>query len=125
MAISEACQLWIEQRIKEELETQPVSTKSLRSIGRELAKEIERVFETKINPHTIADRARRMRGANAPQEPTTLDDYVIEENQIIKVCRGGARLGAGRKPNGRNKYAVCPKCGHIFKSKEGRIVRHE
>ena len=39
--IEEACQVWIEQRVEEELE----GGKSYRAIGRELAKEIERIFQ--------------------------------------------------------------------------------
>jgi len=71
MPINEACQVWIEQRVKEELET----GKGYREIGREIAAEIERVFETTVNPGTIKEKARRMAaGTNVPPTPTIGDD---------------------------------------------------
>ena len=36
VAISEACQVWIEQRVSEELLSKEESGKSLRAIGREI-----------------------------------------------------------------------------------------
>lgn len=59
MALNEACQVWIEQRIEEELSERGDTGKSLREIGRELAAEIERVFEAKVNPMTLTNRASR------------------------------------------------------------------
>ena len=59
MAINEACQVWIEQRIKEELESKDESGKSLRAIGRELAAEIERIWETKVSVNTLRQKAGR------------------------------------------------------------------
>ncbi len=50
--------------------------KSLREIGRVIAAEIEKVFEAKVSPGTIKERARRMIGTNVPaqenQEPPTV-----------------------------------------------------
>lgn len=71
MPVSEACAVWVEQRVKEELE----AGKGYREIGREIAAEIERVFETKVNPRTVEKRAERMSGATfvAPN-PTAGDD---------------------------------------------------
>ena len=66
MAIAEGCQLWIEQRIEEELQDKGETGKSLREIGRELAKEIEKVFEAKVSPDTLRKRAERMGGTNVP-----------------------------------------------------------
>jgi len=64
-----------EQRIQEELAHKPESGKSLRAIGRELAAEIERIFETKVNPEMLRFRARkRMAGANAPPDATAEND---------------------------------------------------
>lgn len=57
MAINEACQVWIEQRIKDELESG--GEKSLREIGRVIAAEIEKVFEAKVNPGTILTKVAR------------------------------------------------------------------
>jgi hypothetical protein len=61
--------VWIEQRIKEELETKPDNGKSLRTIGKEIAEEIERIFQTKVDPHTIRMKASRMEaGTNVPPD---------------------------------------------------------
>jgi hypothetical protein len=82
MAITEACQLWIEQRIQEELESQEETGKSLRAIGKEIAKEIERIFQAKVNPGTIKERARRMLvGTNVPPPVTLQEDKETPENQ--------------------------------------------
>jgi tyrosyl-tRNA synthetase len=70
MTISEACQVWIEQRVKEELEIKEDTGKSLRAIGRQVAKEIERLFETKVNPRTLEKRAERMRATNVAPSVT-------------------------------------------------------
>jgi len=65
---AEACQVWIEQRIEEELSERGETGKSLREIGRELAAEIERVFEAKVNPETLRSIARRSGGSIDPKE---------------------------------------------------------
>lgn len=59
VAINEACQVWIEQRIREELED---GEKSKREIGRVIAAEIEKVFEAKVNPMTVTMKASRIQG---------------------------------------------------------------
>ena len=92
MAISEACQLWIEQRVEEELEG---GNKSYRAIGKELAMEIERIFKTKISPNTLYQKARRQAGTNVPPPVTPENNTEIKE---IQVDHGGQREGAGRKP---------------------------
>ena len=56
---NEACQLWIEQRIDEELEEKGVD--SLRTIGRTIALEIYRTFEVRMTPEAI--KARMLRRA--------------------------------------------------------------
>lgn len=71
MAIAEACQLWIEQRIEEELQDKSETGKSLREIGRELAAEIERVFKARVSPNTLRMKASRMvGGTNVPDSET-------------------------------------------------------
>ena len=98
MAIPEACQLWIEQRIEEEIQEQDETGKSLRAIGREIAKEIEKYFKTKVKPNTIKERARRMKsGINVPLDATHNNNSETHGNQKIKT-HGGKREGAGRKP---------------------------
>ena len=93
MAINEACQLWIEQRVPEGLE----EGKSYRQIGREISKEIEKVFEVYVKPETIRKRAERQDkgGTNVPPQPTAEDDSEKEE---IQIEHGGEREGAGRPP---------------------------
>lgn len=53
----EACQLYIEQQIETGLE----DGKSAYKIGKELTKEIDRLFEAKVKPNTIEKRAQRIR----------------------------------------------------------------
>jgi NAD-dependent DNA ligase len=115
MAIPEACGLWIEQRIEEELQQKKDTGASLREIGRQVAAEVERYFETKVNPRTIEKRAERSATNVAHTEnPTTTSDS--EEIKQIKrqpakdgTMRGGPRPGAGRK----------------MKSNDGQPVRKE
>ena len=101
MANREACELYIEQEIKDGLE----QGKKPYSIGKELSAWIEKLFETSIKPTTIEKRAERIRetlptsvGNNSqPPEITTNSQRDIPE--IIKdrlPQGGGAREGAGR-----------------------------
>jgi len=86
-AIHEACQVWIEQRLQEELEAKG-QKKSLRQIGRELAEEIERVFETRVNPETLRTKARKMSGGstNPPKENPTIS--TTKEEQVPRGAAG-------------------------------------
>ena len=69
MAIPEACGLWIEQRVQQELEAKGDTGTSLREIGRVVAAEVEKYFETKINPDAIRMKASRMQsGTNVPPQ---------------------------------------------------------
>ena len=82
MAINEACQVWIEQRIQEELESREDNKKSLRAIGREIAAEIERVFEAKVNPRALEKRAERKCATNvAPRQPVQRTPRPLPEVQ--------------------------------------------
>ncbi len=95
MAINEACQLWIEQRITEELAERGDTGKSLREIGRELAAEIERVFEAKVNPDTLRKKAERIEGgtnvptgenpATTPVKPGDSGDIYAPEVVVRKI----------------------------------------
>ena len=91
MAVNEACGLWIEQRTEEELEKET----PYREIGRIISAEIEKLFETKVNPETIRKRAERQNkgGTNVPSQPITQNYSEKEENQVE---HGGKREGAGR-----------------------------
>jgi hypothetical protein len=55
VALNEACQLWIEQEIDEGLK----EGKKPYSIGKEISRAIEKLFEAKIPSETIRTRARR------------------------------------------------------------------
>lgn len=78
MAINEACQVWIEQRIKEELEDG--GDKSLREIGRVIAAEIEKVFEAKVSPMTVTMKASRIQ---------SVTNVTPAENQELPTVNGG------------------------------------
>lgn len=78
MAINEACQVWIEQRIKEELEDG--GDKSLREIGRVIAAEIEKVFEAKVSPMTVTMKASRIQ---------SVTNVTPAENQEPPTVKGG------------------------------------
>ena len=98
MAIPEACGLWIEQRVQEELEARGDTGASLREIGRAVAAEVEKYFETKVKPVTIFQRARRMATDTnvSPGQPTETTE---ENDDKQKSSYGGKRQGAGRKQN--------------------------
>lgn len=90
MAHSEACQLFIEQQIEESLE----EGKTPYAIGQELSKWIQKLFETKIQPRTIEQRARRQNATNVAKKIETKPDT----SKLEKKTHGGAREGAGKKP---------------------------
>jgi len=66
MTLNAACQLWMEQRIDEELENQPQTGKSDRAIGREVSEEVATLFETVVSEDAIRKRAARRRGTFVP-----------------------------------------------------------
>jgi hypothetical protein len=112
MTIPEACGLWIEQRVEEELESREKTGASLREIGRKVAAEVEQYFETKVKPETIYHKARRQNesGTNAPPSTTSQNNKESENNQVPQpppnngeseakqFSHGGQREGSGRKP---------------------------
>lgn len=98
MAITEACSLWIEERVREEIEYQAESGLSHREIGRQIAYEIEKIFEAKVNPEAIRKKVDRMSGTTVPVKKN--DIKTDEKNDLEKLEKpkhGGARQGAGRK----------------------------
>ena len=122
MAIPEACGLWIEQRVKEELEAEGDTGASLREIGRTVAAEVEKYFETKVNPRTIEKKAERINATNvAPGETpattvvkggctgctTTIKDatkIMDKEVQRGKTTREAAKVAAEK--TGQNENSV-------------------
>ncbi len=113
MAIPEACGLWIEQRVQEELEANP-DNPNLSKIGRDVAQEIERLFETRVNPEMIRSRARRSaaRSNDRIEQPAETTTEKPKSNEIKRepakdgTMRGGPREGAGRKPKAVEQDAV-------------------
>jgi hypothetical protein len=84
VAVHEACQVWIEQRIKEELDSG--DERSLREIGRVIAAEIEKMFEAKVNPRAVEKRAERMIATNvAPSE--SLDAPTVKHGDTGDILR--------------------------------------
>ena len=100
MAHQEACQLFIEQEIKEGL----AEGKTPTVIGKEINVWVEKLFETSIPPETIRSRARfiKKRGGEITTPPTTpLNPPQIPEKppnqQEDKLGKGKTR-GSGRPP---------------------------
>lgn len=93
MANSEACELYIEQQIKEELK----EGKNPHQIGRELSTWIAKLFQVHIPERTLEQRARRVNKKERVQRPKT--DVTKKSKPATdkpKDNRGGAREGSGR-----------------------------
>jgi hypothetical protein len=131
MAINEACQVWIEQRIQEELADKPESGKSLRAIGRELAQEIERIFEAKVHPNTLRQRATRMfGGTNVPLDETLTAPTVdagdtgdkLTPTEVINMMSGLVKSG---KSSRDAADIVAGKCGKKPATVRQAYARHK
>ena len=84
--ISQACALWVDQRIEEELKDQPITNKSVRRIGLEISREIEKYFEVKVNPSTIERRTERKKSAtNVAHNLTTRNNNKKSGNNGNKI----------------------------------------
>ena len=98
MANREACELYIEQEIKDSL----AAGKKPWTIGKELSKWVEKLFEVTISPNTLSQRAKRIveqNGTNVPKESKPIETVEYSQPAIIenrKPQGGGAREGAGR-----------------------------
>lgn len=98
MAIPEACGVWIEQRVQEELDRRGDTGASLRAIGRQVAAEVEKYFETKVNPDAIRMRASRIEtGTNVQPKSNPQKEQQLPQTPRLTNA-GGKREGAGRKP---------------------------
>lgn len=71
MAIPEACGLWIQQRLEEEIQESGNTIESVRAIAKAVTDEVNRVFETNVNPETIRSIARRIKGGSIDPPATT------------------------------------------------------
>ena len=94
MANREACELFIEQEIKDAL----AQGKKPYSIGKELSAWVEKLFETNIPADTLRKRAERI-GTNVHSQSTNENSLEITDNQVSnpepQPKHGGARKGAG------------------------------
>jgi hypothetical protein len=67
------------------------------SIGREIARDIEGIFEPKVNPGTIKNGAARIEcGTNVPQEAFDAKSARNDNREKLEKpapAQGGARLG--------------------------------
>lgn len=134
MAHSEACQLFIEEQIKEGL----AAGKTPYSIGKELTAMIERLFEASIPQNTLKARAYRMQkgnGANAPKPATPADHAENPEkrpNQKLIDAKGrfqkGAPPGPGRPPKYEKPvepYSCAMQMARIAISQLSRIMEDD
>ncbi len=130
MAIPEACGLWIEQRVQEEMEQRKETGNSIREIGRKVATEVEKYFETKVSPDTIRKRAERQGGTNVPKGgrlTVTTDTEEIKEIKPAKdgTRRGGSRPGAGRKRAQKPDDAIMGKLKEINRAIESGKISNQ
>jgi hypothetical protein len=70
--------------------------KSLRAIGRDIAKEIEKYFEVEVKPETIRKKAERLAGTNVPPDPAP------------KIIQKTTTINAHRARHGENTENVQP-----------------
>ena len=89
MANSEACQVWIDQRIDEE---QVIGTPHA-EIGRLVGSEIMKYFEAKVDARTIEQKSRRTSATNVatpnPPRSHTKPDVKFQLEEIAKEIATG------------------------------------
>lgn len=87
MALNEACQLWIEQEIDAGLDRGDTPY----AIGQLIAKEVEKLFEVKMEPRTIEQRARRQTATNVaspkPSKKQTKPETKLQLEAARKVIQ--------------------------------------
>ena len=92
MANREACELYIEQEIKDGLR----EGKKPYSIGKELSQWVEKMFETVIPANTIKNRAARLMKESDSNE-SKQSETPASRASTFGSGRGGKREGAGRR----------------------------
>lgn len=108
MAHSEACQLFIEQQIKEGLD----EGKTPYSIGKDLADMVQRLFEASIPARTIEQKARRIGrqdATNVANHPTAENHIEIQNNKEMVTCTCGKLYDAAAWDTNKNG-GKCPYC---------------
>lgn len=96
----EACQLYIEQEIETKLE----EGKSAYAIGKELAKEVKRLFEAKVPPTTLEKRAQRLR--------TNVRSELAENTDKLKCPYGQIKMSVEK--SNTTKYRMTPARRKLF-----------
>lgn len=102
MAHSEACEIWIEEHIREGLD----EGKAPYLIGKELTDMIERIFHTTIPTRTLEQRARRIKKQDATNvAPTTTTENYSGIQESRREPDGTFKKGVSGNPTGRRgKY---------------------
>lgn len=95
MALNEACQLWIEQEIESGLK----NGDPLPALGKRIADEIRRLFEVKVKPRTVEQRARRKKAATNVTKK--FKKPVNRPSPDFKPRKSTPRPTAGRKPKAK------------------------
>lgn len=115
MAIAEACQLWIEQRIEEELQDHQDDGKAVLRMATELQAEIEKVFQAKLSIPCLRSRIARQKCANAQQPETPATTPVKGGNTGNKLTPQEVVVLVASLTRSRSPPA-CPRC--VFQSCE-------
>jgi hypothetical protein len=134
MAHSEACQLYIEEQIKEGL----AAGKTPYSIGKELTAMVERLFEAGIPSETLRSRARYIKKKSGeittpsvtPSKPS--DNLEKRPNQVLINDKGkfqeGTAPGPGRRPKHEKPiepYSCAMQMARIAVSQLSRIPKDD
>lgn len=122
---SEACQLWIEQRIDEEKK----SGKSHREIGRIIAAEISKYFKAKVKPATIAKKVDRQLATNVAESENGVKSstHPAFKSRAKRTAKDGTARGRKPKALARNVLPLepTPSTEAGGKSEEIRRLRQE
>jgi len=119
MANREACELMIEQEIESGL----ADGKTPYAIGQQLSVWVAKLFETKIPPGTLKQRAQRQKtkmGTNVPKKSKPKEKQTLTTAEPL-TDSGGKREGAGRperKEKSEKTDCHCGVCGAEFKDSE-------
>ena len=119
MSLPEVCAVWIDQQIDEALARKGDTGESYREIGRIISAEIEKRFETKVNPGTILTRvARTAKGvSNETLEPSNGNDMknvmLTKQNAAQRplcVCGNLAKIYRTKKDGTKTYAHQCNSC---------------
>lgn len=86
MAISEACGLWIQQRLEEEIDQRGDTMASVTAIAKMVAEEVNRIFESDIKPESIRYHARKISNRrNLQSDVTTSNNTEKKCNKVQQI----------------------------------------